>query len=114
MGALHADTEHGKVRSIDSEKCEGCMECVNACPYRPGRIVWHSKESLAKKCDLCAGARYHWDEKGGGPAGAQACVEVCPVGAIRFSKDIPRQDGDKGYNINLRDKDWVFLGYPMD
>ena len=68
----------------------------------------------SRKCDLCANAPYHWDDAGGGPEGTQACVEVCPVGAIKFTAEVPAQEGDAGYNVNLRDAAWGKLGFPTD
>jgi protein NrfC len=65
----------------------------------------------AKKCELCANAPYHWDPTGGGPQGKQACVEVCPVGAIKFTAKVPKQEGNSGYKVNLRDHIWASLGY---
>jgi len=41
-------------------------------------------------------------------------VEVCPVGVIKFTNEIPVQQGDKGYKVNLRTKNWWKLGYPID
>jgi hypothetical protein len=29
-----------------------------------------------------------------------------------FTKEIPEQDGDGGYKVNLRDENWGALGYP--
>ncbi len=112
-GALHADARHGNVRRVDIKKCDGCRECIEACPYEPGRVLWDSGRKRARKCDLCVDAPYHWDKGGGGPKGKQACVEVCPLGAIRFTKELPLQKGDKGYKVNLRDSSWGRLGYPM-
>ena len=65
----------------------------------------------ARKCDLCANAAYHWDPRGGGPQGKQACVEVCPVKAIQFTTKVPDQESDDGYKVNFRDWTWVKLGY---
>ncbi len=118
-GALKADPKHGNVRRIDRKKCIGCMMCIDQCPYTPSRPVLVPDEKKeagvrVEKCDLCAGAPYHWDEAGGGPGGKQACVEVCPVGAIRFTKKIPEQKGDAGYKVNLRGFAWRILGYPGD
>jgi protein NrfC len=71
-------------------------------------------DEKSRKCDLCANAPYHWDKEGGGPEGKQACVEVCPVGAIKFTREVPRQEGDSGYKVNLRGESWKQLGYPVD
>jgi protein NrfC len=116
-GALAANAEYGNVRIVDKEKCIGCGLCFDACPYTPSRAFLAADEAYdgatkSRKCDLCANAPYHWDEAGGGPDGNQACVSVCPVGAIVFSKEIPQQDGDGGYKVNLRDESWAILGYP--
>lgn len=117
VDALKANAEYGNVRMIDKVKCIGCGKCVEACPYTPSRPVVVSDENFngekkARKCDLCANTPYHWDKIGGGPDGKQACVEVCPVGAIKFTREIPVQEGDIGYKVNLRDRNWRRLGYP--
>ena len=118
-GALRANAEFGNVRMIDRTKCIGCGDCIEACPYTPSRPVVASAENFAddlkaRKCDLCADTPYHWDDAGGGPGGKQACVEVCPVGAIKFTREIPVQEGDSGYKVNLRTKKWANLGYPIN
>jgi protein NrfC len=116
-GALSADARYGNVRMVDKEKCIGCGRCYDACPFTPSRAFLVADrdfdgELKSRKCDLCANAPYHWDDAGGGPDGKQACVEVCPVGAIVFTKEIPMQEGDGGYKVNLRDDAWARLGYP--
>jgi protein NrfC len=116
-GALAADARYGNVRRVDREKCIGCGLCYEACPFTPSRACLAAdrdfgSELKSRKCDLCAHAPYHWDEAGGGPDGRQACVAVCPVGAIVFTREIPTQQGDSGYQVNLRDKVWGSLGYP--
>jgi len=119
VDALEANPNYGNVRMVYGDRCTGCGECVAACPYTPSRSLvvadekYQNKEK-ARKCDLCAKAPYHWHRKGGGPQGKQACVEVCPVKAIKFAKEIPVQEGDTGYKVNLRDEKWASLGYPMD
>ena len=110
--ALYVDTRNGNVRTIDPEKCTGCMACVEACPFTPGRAVWNFEKEVSQKCDLCADTPY-WKEKGG-PKGKQACVEVCPMDAITFTSTVPVQEGDAGYLVNLRGKTWKALGYPTD
>lgn len=116
-GALAADPEHGHVRMVDKEQCIGCGLCHAACPFTPSRAFLAADGEYdgalkSRKCDLCANAPYHWDEAGGGPDGKQACVTVCPVSAIMFTRDIPEQDGDGGYYVNLRDESWALLGFP--
>ena len=118
-GALAADSDWGNVRMVDKEACIGCGACFDACPFTPSRAFVaadpaYDGEGKSRKCDLCANAPYHWDEAGGGPGGLQACVALCPVGAIAFSKEIPEQLGDAGYKVNLRDESWAALGYPVN
>lgn len=116
-GALGVNAEYGNVRMVDPEKCIGCGLCQRACPYTPSKAFLapdteYDNALKSRKCDLCAAAPYHWDEAGGGPDGKQACVSVCPVGAILFTKEIPEQAGDGGYRVNLRGEAWAILGYP--
>ncbi|CAB1084701.1 hypothetical protein D1AOALGA4SA_12211 [Olavius algarvensis Delta 1 endosymbiont] len=115
--ALSADAKFGHARVVDMEKCIGCGECVEACPFSPSRSQLASLEhdagdDKAVKCDLCSATPYHWDAAGGGPEGQQACVAVCPVGAIKFTKEVPVQDGDAGYKVNLRGSPWGQLNFP--
>jgi len=77
-GAAYIDTAHGNARVIDHTKCDGCKRCLEACPFKPQPIIWDAKRKVALKCDLCFHAVY-WSEKG-----KQACIEVCPVKAIRL------------------------------
>jgi len=109
-GANHVDAENGNVRTIDESKCIGCERCVNACPFTPSRAVWNPDDKHAQKCDLCAETP-HWDEQGG-PGGKQACIEVCPMKAIAFTKDIPVQS-TTGYDVDLgsTSKPWAAIGF---
>lgn len=115
--ALTANAKHGNVRMVDEKKCIGCGACFEACPYTPARVVLTTREGGNKKslkCDLCADTPYHWDDGGGGPNGKQACVEICPLSAIKFTSKIPKQKGEKGYKVNLRGRGWRRLGYSDD
>jgi len=110
VGAAFVDTENGNVRRIDSEKCIGCKTCLQMCPQQPHRTVWVKIDGKGKssKCDLCLDTPY-WNEKGG-PGGKQACVETCPMMAIKFVDVIPDQKETEGYDVNLRNDHWLNLG----
>ena len=111
-GALHVDSGHGNVRTVDAENCIGCGECVRACPFPIARSVWNHEAGLAEKCDLCANTPF-WKETGG-PAGKKACIGICPLHAIGFTDKAPIQEGDSGYLVNLRGKAWEQFGLTTD
>jgi len=110
VGAAFVDTAHGNVRRIDSKKCIGCKTCIKMCPQQPHRTVWVVIDGTGKssKCDLCIDTPY-WNEKGG-PGGRQACVESCPMMAIKFVAQTPDQEETDGYDVNLRNDHWLNLG----
>ncbi len=59
------------------ERCSGCGDCVNACPFQAPR---YSKISgKVDKCNMCV----HRIDKGLPPA----CIEVCPTGALTLYHD---------------------------
>jgi protein NrfC len=109
--ANHSDKKNGNIRLIDPEKCIGCQKCVEACPHTPSRVIWNFEDKHAQKCDLCVNTP-HWEEKGG-IGGKQACVSVCPMRAIKFTKEIPVQS-EGGYNVNLRNENYGWIGLPTD
>jgi protein NrfC len=106
--ANFVDAKNGHVRRIIQSKCIGCMRCIVACPYTPRRLQWHPLHRKSQKCDLCVETPY-LNEKGG-PGGTQACVKVCPVGAITFIEKMPDQRSPVSYETNLRGKGWKLLG----
>ncbi len=108
--AMHADPETN-VRLVAEDKCIGCERCIEACSFTPSRVQWNYEERHAQKCDLCLNTP-HWDEEGG-PDGKQACVQVCPMKALSFTRKIPRQS-DEGYDVNLRNEHWAIIGFPVD
>jgi len=71
-GALHVDERTG-ARSIDPEKCTGCMLCMRACSQYPNTpIMYDPERNICIKCDLC----------GGDPL----CVKFCPEAALSLVK----------------------------
>jgi protein NrfC len=98
-GACHVDAANGNVRRIDEEKCIGCKMCIQSCPQRPHRTIWNAAKSKSTKCDLCTVAPYR--DRKGGPAGTQACVEICPAKALKLVKEAPPQMDVGGYDVNL-------------
>jgi len=109
-GAMHADEVTG-VRMVDEAKCVGCEKCVNACVFTPSRVQWNHEDKHAQKCDLCKETPF-WSQDGGAD-GKQACVELCPMKAISFTKEIPMQS-DAGYDVNLRNEHYGKLGFPTN
>jgi protein NrfC len=107
-GAAFIDIENGNVRRIDEEKCIGCQTCIEMCPQQPHRPIWNHIIGKATKCDLCIDTPF-WNEKGG-VNGKQACVEACPMKAIKFVTTIPDQKETEGYDVNLRNEHWLNLG----
>ena len=98
-GACHVSAANGNIRMIDAAKCTGCGECLKACPHSPHRTVWNPASNKAAKCDLCANAPYF--SKKGGPAGSQACITTCPMGALKLVAALPSQTDIGGYDVNL-------------
>jgi len=59
-----------EVVRVDRKKCNGCGDCVAACPYG---MIEQDAEKLAYKCDYCDGD--------------PACVKECAPGAIVFQAE---------------------------
>ena len=112
VGAAYIDTENGNIRRINEEECIGCGKCLEMCPQQPHRTVWNHIKGKSSKCDLCIDTP-HWDEKGG-PDGKQACVEACPMQAIKLVHETPDQKETEGYNVNLRNDNFFNLGLVDD
>jgi formate dehydrogenase iron-sulfur subunit len=64
----------------EEKRCIGCRYCMNACPfYVPAYEFNNACAPKVQKCFMCYHQRI---ARGGMPA----CVEVCPVEALAFSK----------------------------
>jgi anaerobic dimethyl sulfoxide reductase subunit B (iron-sulfur subunit) len=68
--------EMNGLTKIDVEKCNGCGECIDACPFD---AIIMLPEGVAAKCDGCG------DEiaRGWEPT----CVRACPMRALQYSMD---------------------------
>ncbi|MEM1586487.1 MAG: 4Fe-4S dicluster domain-containing protein [Candidatus Bathyarchaeia archaeon] len=60
-------SEKGGILLIDESKCDGCVLCVQACPY--GGMMIDPYKGVAIACDLCNGE--------------PKCVEFCPEEALK-------------------------------
>lgn len=67
------DDEAGqlRLRLVDEARCDGCGDCVTACPY--GVPALDPEREIVRICDLCRGR----------PEGP-ACVAACPSTALRY------------------------------
>ncbi len=110
-GACRVSAANGNVRMIDAEKCIGCKTCLKSCPHIPHRPVFNVAANKAMKCDLCADAPYF--SKKGGPAGAQACVTTCPVGALKVVAALPPQTDNSGYDMIFAPKSKPVVRAPI-
>jgi len=68
--ALCIDQTTG-TRYINPAACDGCAECIEACPFDPPRIKLHPKKNVAFMCDTCRG-------RAEGPI----CIEYCSFNAL--------------------------------
>lgn len=59
--------DENEVVLVDRQKCDGCGDCVTACPYG---MIEQDDKGLAYKCDYCGGA--------------PACVKECSPAAIVY------------------------------
>lgn len=110
VNALYIDEKTG-VRVIDKETCIGCRKCIRACKYTPSRIAFDWEKRVALKCDLCQDTPY-WNETGG-VCGKQACIQMCSLKAITFSRDLP--ENEEGYEVNLRKSlHYARANFPVD
>jgi len=68
--ALCIDETTG-IKYINAANCDGCGECIQACPMEPARVKLNSDKKVAFKCDLCR-------NRENGPI----CIEYCGQQAL--------------------------------
>ena len=82
-GAIIKRAEDGIV-VVDNSKCNGCRECLPACPYG---IPQFGKDGIMQKCDFCIG-------NGGTPACTLSCpAEALYSGIVADLKEMAKQKG---------------------
>ncbi len=118
VGAMVVDKEHGNIRLVNPDVCIGCGRCMAACPFEPARPLVAPDENFggklkSRKCNLCLDAPYHFAPEGGGIDGKRTGESVCPMQAIKFTTFMPAQNGNAGYEVNLRNNKWKQLGYDI-
>ncbi len=69
-GALVRDEVRGVV-TLDPALCDGCWECIAACPFDRA-LVRDLVRQVVVKCDLCPDLE------------EPACVAICPTDALRL------------------------------
>lgn len=79
---------------VDKDKCIGCEQCVDACPYK-ARIM-NSEHSVAEKCTLC----FQLTDKGEEPN----CVVNCP-GKARKTGDLDDPNSEVSQMLKAAGKD---------
>ncbi len=63
---------------INTDKCSGCMNCIDDCPY--GVIYYNEELKLAQKCTGCA----HLLDQGWE---VPRCVDACATDALQFGEE---------------------------
>lgn len=73
-GAISRAAADGIVR-VDAERCDGCRECLSACPFG---VPQFDENGILHLCDLCA------DRLAEGKR--PICADSCPTQALRWSR----------------------------
>lgn len=72
-GAITKGAADGIVR-VDAAKCDGCRECVEACPFG---VPDFDLDGIMQLCDLCS------DRLAEGKR--PICTDICPTQALRLA-----------------------------
>ncbi len=72
--ALCIDETTG-TKYLNPDECDGCGECIDACPFDPPGIKLHPEKDIAFMCDLCR-------DRAEGPI----CIEYCGFDALTLAR----------------------------
>ena len=92
-GAIYKEEKYGTVL-VDSEKCEGCRKCRQACPYGAPQFQSDDPTEKAQKCTMCIDRLEH--------STLPMCVTTCPMRALDFGSLEELQE-KYGTNRDLKD-----------
>jgi anaerobic dimethyl sulfoxide reductase subunit B (iron-sulfur subunit) len=84
-GAISKRDEDGIV-VVDRDKCNGCRDCLPACPYG---VPQFGEDGIMQMCDFCTGIDIE-----------PACAASCPTEALKFGAldELLVQEKRKGAN----------------
>lgn len=86
-GAIFKEDKYGAVL-VDGEKCQGCRQCLIACPYGAPKFASDAPGTKMSKCTMCVD-RLEQGEK-------PICVLSCPLRAFDFGplEELKEKYGD--------------------
>ena len=82
---------------VDLVRCTGCGACIDVCPVGAMALI-EGKARVDE--DACTGC--------------EACVHSCPMQALKVVHKTPDQKETEGYNVNLRNENYINLGLVDD
>ena len=74
-GALYKEEEYGAVL-VDQDKCTGCRQCYDACPYGAPKFATDEPTAKMSKCTMCVDRLAEGKQP--------ACTLSCPLRAFDF------------------------------
>ena len=74
-GALYKEEEYGAVL-VDQDKCTGCRQCYDACPYGAPKFATDEPTAKMSKCTMCVDRLAEGKQP--------ACTMSCPLRAFDF------------------------------
>jgi formate dehydrogenase iron-sulfur subunit len=88
---------------INEPACNGCRDCISACPFGVIHMSSLPGKNVAQKCTFC----YDRLKQGLTPA----CAQACPTQSIRFGpmKDLQKQAKDRVAQLHQQGESGAYL-----